>query len=204
MPQDGGGCHGLSAFVKMPTMPAPPPRFALFLDRLRSALDGADLPACLAPELATLVAADDWLPPAYAVPGARYRQYLLWRCPAGRASVVSFVWDTGQGTPVHDHGVWGLVGILRGMEGEQRYRLGPGGPEALGPEARMTPGRVGLLVPGEDLHRVRNLATGVSVSIHVYGADIGTLVRGRYDGQGRRTGFVSSYANGAETPVFSP
>jgi predicted metal-dependent enzyme (double-stranded beta helix superfamily) len=47
-----------------------------------------------------------------------------------------------------------------------------------------------------DIHRVSNaLPDGSSVSIHVYGGDIGTLVRSRYDAAGRATPFVSPYAS---------
>ncbi len=60
---------------------------------------------------------DDWLPAAYAAPDpARYRQYLLHCDSAERFSIVSFVWGPGQLTPIHDHTVWGLVGVLRGAE----------------------------------------------------------------------------------------
>ena len=63
--------------------------------------------------LADLVENDDWLPDQYAIEGDTYRQYLLHCDPQQRFSVVSFVWGPGQTTPVHDHTVWGLVGMLR-------------------------------------------------------------------------------------------
>ncbi len=67
--------------------------------------------------LADLVAHDDWLPDGYAQPHPEYyRQYLLWCDPLERFSVVSFVWGPGQTTPVHDHTVWGLIGMLRGED----------------------------------------------------------------------------------------
>jgi hypothetical protein len=53
----------------------------------------------------------------------RYAQYLLHADPLERFSVVSFVWGPGQRTPVHDHTVWGLVGVLRGAERCDEYRL---------------------------------------------------------------------------------
>ena len=72
--------------------------------------------------VAALVAQDDWLPPAYAAPNPdRYTQYLLHCDPLERFSVVSFVWGPGQKTPVHDHTVWGLVGVLRGAETETHF-----------------------------------------------------------------------------------
>ncbi len=67
--------------------------------------------------LERLIARDDWLPEAYARPHPeRYQQYLLHCDSRERFSVVSFVWGPGQSTPIHDHTVWGLVGVLRGAE----------------------------------------------------------------------------------------
>ena len=62
---------------------------------------------------AALIARDDWLPDAYAQPHPeKYRQYLLYGDPLDRFSLVSFVWGPGQRTPVHDHLMWGLIGML--------------------------------------------------------------------------------------------
>ena len=57
------------------------------------------------PLLRRLVARPDWLKEKYrrAIPSKAYSQYLLYR-PADHAfSVVSFVWNPGQGSPIHDH-----------------------------------------------------------------------------------------------------
>src|SRR5579872_671481 len=73
--------------------------------------------------LGALIAHDDWLPDAFAAPDPqRYRQYLLYCDPLERFSIVSFVWGPGQRTPIHDHTVWGLVGVLRGAERSVAYR----------------------------------------------------------------------------------
>src|SRR5450631_3164851 len=78
--------------------------------------------AQLAPKLETLISHDDWLAEAYAVTaGNRYRQYLLYADALDRFSVVSFVWGPQQGTPIHDHRVWGLVGVLRGEDVSVSY-----------------------------------------------------------------------------------
>ena len=72
--------------------------------------------------LGTLVSRDDWLPEEFAQPHPEYyQQYLLHADPLERFSVVSFVWGPGQKTPVHDHTVWGLIGMLRGAEKEVRF-----------------------------------------------------------------------------------
>ncbi|CAO3432212.1 Cysteine dioxygenase (EC 1.13.11.20) [Azospirillum doebereinerae] len=79
---------------------------------------GGDEPTLLAAGrvlLGGLIAQDDWLPDACAQPDpVHYRQYLLHGDPFERFSVVSFVWGPGQRTPIQDHTIRGLVGVLRG------------------------------------------------------------------------------------------
>jgi hypothetical protein len=67
--------------------------------------------------LAGLIAQDGWLPAALLEPDPdNYRIHQLHVDPAGRFSVSAMVWGPGQGTPIHDHTVWGMVGVLRGRE----------------------------------------------------------------------------------------
>jgi predicted metal-dependent enzyme (double-stranded beta helix superfamily) len=149
--------------------------------------------------LARLVQQDDWLPASHARPHPdHYRQYRLHVDPEGRFSVVSFVWGPGQCTPVHDHTVWGLIGMLRGAEYSQPFRLDAAGrPVPDGQEIRLDPGQVEAVSPGiGDIHRVRNAYDDrVSVSIHVYGADIGRVNRSVFTPQGERKPFVSGYSD---------
>ena len=150
--------------------------------------------------LRELVANDDWLPPQYAQPDAQhYRQYLLHVDVAERFSIVSFVWGPGQSTPVHDHTVWGLIGMLRGAERSERFVPDESGAAMrnLG-ETVLRPGDVEMLSPAAgDIHRVANLYDDrVSISIHVYGGDIGKIRRHVYDSAtGAMREFVSGYAN---------
>ena len=74
--------------------------------------------------LKKLVSDDCWLPDVYAKPDPKsYKQNLLWCDPLERFSLVSFVWGPGQVTPIHDHTVWGLIGMLRGSEVSQNYSI---------------------------------------------------------------------------------
>jgi predicted metal-dependent enzyme (double-stranded beta helix superfamily) len=149
--------------------------------------------------LARLIARDDWLPDAYAEPSAeRYQQYLL-HCDSGeRFSVASFVWGPGQATPIHDHRIWGLVGVLRGAERVQRYhRRDDGAIVPTGAEVLLEAGKVDAVGPEiGDLHRVANgRDDGPSVSIHVYGGNIGAVERATYAADGAAKRFISGYAN---------
>jgi len=166
-------------------------------------LDGApDEPRILSEGgelLRTLVSRDDWLPEAFAQPDpVYYRQFLLHADSTERFSIVSFVWGPGQATPVHDHTVWGLIGMLRGSEYSQGYALDSGGnARPHGEAVRLDPGQVEAVSPTVgDLHRVHNAhADRVSISIHVYGANIGAVRRHTYPAEGGRKPFVSGYSN---------
>lgn len=157
--------------------------------------------------LGDLVANDDWLPELHAQPDPeRYRQYLLYLDPARRYSVVSFVWGPGQTTPVHDHRVWGLVGVLRGAERDQRFaRDADGALLPAGEPELLARGDVAHLSPSAgDIHQVSNAHDDrVSISIHVYGDDIGTVRRATYDAAGTEKPFVSAYFD-LPPPVIRP
>ena len=166
--------------------------------------DEAALLAGVRPLLAELIADGAWLPEECARPDPQhYRQYLLHCDPLERFSVVSFVWGPGQHTPIHDHTVWGLVGMMRGAERCQRYeRAADGIVRTVGKEQVLRPGDIDAVSPRVgDIHTVANaLADTPSISIHVYGANIGAVRRHVYDaGTGTVKPFVSGYT-GASMP----
>lgn len=149
--------------------------------------------------MARLIATDDWLAPAHAMPHSQhYQQYLLHRDPAARFSVVSFVWGPGQKTPVHDHTVWGVIGMLRGAELATAYRREGARLVQHGPVIRLGSGDVELVSPTiGDIHQVSNAHDDrSSISVHCYGADIGRVRRHAYDpATAIAKEFVSGYAN---------
>jgi predicted metal-dependent enzyme (double-stranded beta helix superfamily) len=175
--------------------------FIGFVDGLSELIDEAPVETELMARggrlLADLIGHDDWLPAAYAEPDEeRYRQYLLYLDPRERFSVVSFVWGPGQATPVHDHRTWGLVGVLRGAEFNESFlRDSEGALRANGSVRTLYPGDIEAVSPRfGDIHRVANAYDDrVSISIHVYGADIGKVERATYDRSGQAKPFVSGY-----------
>lgn len=150
--------------------------------------------------LKTLIQTDSWLPEFCTVPHPEfYQQYLLHADPLGRFSVVSFVWGPGQKTPIHDHCIWGLIGMLRGMEKGQRYKQLPSGELVTdGPETVLRQGDIEVVSPTiGDIHIVSNaIPKKTSISIHVYGANIGAVKRHTYDPvTGSPKNFVSGYSS---------
>jgi 3-mercaptopropionate dioxygenase len=149
--------------------------------------------------LKQLIGIDDWLPARYAEPSLTgYQQYLLHSDSRERFSVVSFVWGPGQKSPIHDHTVWGIVGILRGAEFEQSYsRTSDGRFVEQGVPVRLGKGEVTAVSPAiGDFHRVSNaLDDRPSTSIHIYGTNIGAVRRSMYEPDGTSKTFVSGYSN---------
>jgi len=178
-------------------------RLRAFVQQLATLLEStsneADILAKGRVLLGELVAHDDWLPDAFAQPDPQhYQQHLLFADALERFSIVSFVWGPGQATPIHDHTVWGLVGLLRGREEAQSFiQDGQGRWQAHGAPEVLLPGQVEAVSPRiGDVHRVRNaLSEQVSISIHVYGGNIGAVQRSVFLEDGTRKPFVSGYSS---------
>ncbi|AEC20949.1 hypothetical protein PT7_2409 [Pusillimonas sp. T7-7] len=158
--------------------------------------------------IADLVAKDDWLPAEFTQPHPQhYRQYLLYGDPQDRFSLVSFVWGPGQKTPVHDHTVWGVIGMLRGAEVDEPYHFVDGKLERAGDSSVLQPGQVACVSPRiGDIHRVSNAYDDqVSISIHLYGGNIGRITRSVYEPKtATRKEFVSGYSNEAVPNLWGP
>lgn len=185
-----------------------PEKFQQFITDFTRVIDEhpGDEPALLdkgGAVLKQLIAQDDWLPERYARPDPQYyQQYLLYADPQDRFSVVSFVWGPGQKTPVHNHTVWALIGMMRGCEVGELFEYAPDGQSmrSLGTE-QLHPGDVDCVSPTlGDIHRVSNFYDDrVSISIHVYGGNIGRIARHVFMPQtGERKPFISGYSNEAE------
>jgi predicted metal-dependent enzyme (double-stranded beta helix superfamily) len=152
------------------------------------------------PILHELIVNDDWLPDYASLPhDTYYRQYLLHCDPLERFSIVSFVWGPGQKTPVHDHTVWGLVGMMRGKELSRRFEKTETGLRETGLDT-LLPGEIDVVSPSHgDIHQVSNAFDDrTTISIHVYGANIGAVSRNVYDSV---TGETKSFISGYHSPV---
>lgn len=197
------------------TTPTSIARFHHFLAQITRLVDSAPTEAELLSQarqcLQSLISHDDWLLPEFAQPHPQhYLQYLLYADPQERFSVVSFVGAPRVSTPIHDHTVWGLMGMLRGSEFCQPYsRMSDGRWAPAGFQIDMLPGDIEAVSPRiGDVHKVWNaLADQVSVSIHVYGGNIGQMECNSYREDGSRSKFVSGYANSTmatEAPLQPP
>lgn len=153
--------------------------------------------------LKKLITTDDLLPDFCTQPHPKhYQQYLLHADPLERFSVVSLVWGPQQKTPVHDHGTWGVIGMLRGEERSLSYsRSADGKLTPIGDPVILTQGNIETVSPSlGDIHEVENSCPYPSISIHVYGANIGAVARHAYDlDSDIIESFVSGYSS-AQVP----
>ncbi|HZM77614.1 MAG TPA: cysteine dioxygenase family protein [Candidatus Limnocylindrales bacterium] len=137
--------------------------------------------------LARLIVSPGWLDPGktnQSEPAAR----LVAKADDDAWSVVCVVFPAGATTPVHDHLIWGLVGVYDGIEEETVYkRLDDGSRPGHAKLAKVgvqrnSRGAISLVIPPEqDIHSIRNPDVTPSVSIHVYGGDLAGTPRHRYD-----------------------
>ena len=149
--------------------------------RLGRALEEpADCVLALAPLMLELIgAAGSFLEPAhYASHADHYTRNLIFAAPDDSLSLYALVWLPGQWTPVHDHGSWGVVGIVEGVIEERSYvrRSADRGADSgidlvRGGVILLSPGAVTSFVPNPDHIHI----TGVpperarALSLHLYG-----------------------------------
>jgi len=110
-----------------------------------------------------------------------YARNAVYIAPSGNLSLFALVWLPGQWTPVHDHGSWGVVGIVRGVLEERSY-MSASGEITADSDIRLKRGGVILLNPGSVSSFVPNPdhihMTGVArereacISLHLYGRNM--------------------------------
>ncbi|MSR36909.1 MAG: hypothetical protein EXR95_09785 [Gemmatimonadetes bacterium] len=169
----------------------------------------------LRPAFAKLLAAEGWLPEAYASPdrksgmGGGIGQYALYRAEDGSLCLLSLVVPAGSSTPVHDHLAWGLIGVYRGEQAETIYRRVDDGSEEgraqleIAREQHVKTGEFyALLPPRDDIHYVSTISQEDSVSIHLLANDTACVVRHRFEPTaGTVSAFRSGYSNAPCPPA---
>jgi len=148
--------------------------------RSRAQPDPAECVLALAPLMLDLIdQAGTFLEPRhYRSNPASYTRNLIYDAADDSLSLYCLVWLPGQWTPVHDHGSWGVVGIVEGVLEERSYvRLSPdrGADEnidlARGGTILLRRGAVTSFVPNPDHIHVTGVPAERSraVSLHLYG-----------------------------------
>lgn len=100
--------------------------------------------------------------------------HLLHADPDERFHILSVVFPPGTSSGTHEHGCWGIIGYVAGLDEETRYRRVDGGSGddwcVLEEVDRVLhePGTASRLLPPDEMHhRVRNPGAVNGVSVHV-------------------------------------
>ena len=120
-------------------------------------------------------------------PRPNHGTYVLYQGDSG-LSVTAVVWGPGEHLGPHDHRTWGIIGILDNQLTETRYRRVDDrdreGYATLEKDrtGQFKSGDITLLVPEVDeIHQMDNFTDRPTVEVHVYGQDLRTINRSRYD-----------------------
>lgn len=165
---------------------------------LAQQLDELNLIQSFLPQFKHTLADSTWLDAKFRQAHPQfYQQYLLYLDPQERFSIVSFVWGPGQKTPIHNHEVWGVIGVLEGAEISTSFTQDSLGLHEVAEKDYLSVGDVDWFTPSSgDIHAVENaFKDQVSISIHIYGANIGQVERFTYQRDGRSKPFISGYSN---------
>lgn len=149
---------------------APSDRFDLeaFLSACTAALDRPDPAAAVQALLARALANPRALEQALGGAGATQGVHPLYRSPA--LTVAHVVSAPGSRSPVHNHRMWGVIGIYAGQEDNHLYRRGADGLVADGLRS-LRPGDVFVMDP-ELIHAVENPLPVPNGGLHIYGGDL--------------------------------
>jgi predicted metal-dependent enzyme (double-stranded beta helix superfamily) len=113
-----------------------------------------------------------------------YARNAIHIAPSGNLSLFALVWLPGQWTPVHDHGSWGVVGVVRGVLEERSYMSETGNIVAdsgirlrRGGVLLLNPGAVSSFVPNPDHIHMTGVSTEreTCVSLHLYGRNMNSF-----------------------------
>ena len=162
------------------TSPALDRFIAQSLARSREQPDPADCVLALAPLMLDLIddAGSFLQPDHYRSSPTGYTRNLIYAAPDQSLSLYALVWLPGQWTPIHDHGSWGVVGVVEGTLEERSYvRQSPdrGADQDLdlarGGTILLARGAVTSFVPNPDHIHITGVPTERprAVSLHLYG-----------------------------------
>jgi len=158
------------------------------LDRITRSEDSQEsIVAAAKPLLAWLVQQPDCLEARHRKRGANaYGRYMLHRAPLFNIS--SVVWGPGDNAKAHNHGTWGMVGVVENEIQETRFRRKDAGAQADYADLEVTAvlknksGMVSCLIASnDDIHEMINVTDRDTVEIHVYGKDLTDMPRLRFD-----------------------
>jgi predicted metal-dependent enzyme (double-stranded beta helix superfamily) len=165
-------------------------KFADFIAACREEIsrtdDAADRVVAIAPIMLRLLdGIGPQLSPDHRRPDpAHYARNAIHIDPSGDLSLFALVWQPGQWTLVHDHGSWGVVGIVEGVLEERALMSAHGDITAdqgivlrRGGTVLLPPGSVSTFVPNPDHIHMTGVAADRApcINLHLYGRNMNSF-----------------------------
>ena len=127
--------------------------------------------------LTLIVRSDEWLEPHHRqTNNEHYARHPVYLDGDNRLGLYVLVWKQNQWTPVHDHGTWGVVGVIEGMLCEHSYMWSDDSDNknpvnlVRGGSTLLSPGSVTSFIPNPDhIHLTGNSDPETLISVHLYG-----------------------------------
>jgi predicted metal-dependent enzyme (double-stranded beta helix superfamily) len=99
-------------------------------------------------------------------------RYLCYRDEDLGFVVMILVWGKGDGTPIHDHGTWGVEAILSNCLQVTTYTACEKSPEPLQCTVISEGATMHNLPPEKDIHKVEHHSGELAMSLHIYGREM--------------------------------
>jgi 3-mercaptopropionate dioxygenase len=154
--------------------------------------------------MARLIAADDWLPPVFALADpACGQQFQLYADAMERFSIVSTVLAPGQAAAVGVEPFWQIFGVLRGgflrrsFDVDAESRILPGDKEQ-----KLDRGAIVTSLARGAAQLANPHPDRVSIAIQVFGGDIGKTPRHTLTPEGVAQFGPTTYANAPDAPPY--
>ncbi len=94
-------------------------------------------------------------------------------------TVLAYLWEPRQEDRIHDHGSWGMAGVIAQTIRETKYGrlddgMSDGYAELMERETvKLERGQTSFFLPlNEGIHRIENCGTGVGITVNVYGKSL--------------------------------
>jgi len=99
-------------------------------------------------------------------------RYLCYKDPEYGFVIMVLVWASGDGTPIHDHGIWGVEAVLRHSLKVTNYSQNETDPQPLDTLIVAAGAIMHNLPPARDVHKVEHNSGDLAVSLHIYGREM--------------------------------
>lgn len=99
-------------------------------------------------------------------------RYMLYKDPLHGFVVMMLVWSTGDVTPIHAHGTWGIEAVIKNHVRVTNYTYCQKSPKEIGSVVLPAGSVAYVLPPDADVHTVGQWGDLQAITVHIYGKEL--------------------------------